>query len=89
MKRHLLLTLVLGLGLSFLSAPARARGGRPPHGPPPEAFEACEGKGAGDAVEFRGGRGELVEAVCREHDGRLVAVPKDAPERPERQGDPR
>ncbi len=49
-------------------------------GPPPEAFAACEGKAAGDSVEFSGRRGENIEATCQEKDGKLVAVPKNRPE---------
>jgi hypothetical protein len=45
-------------------------------GPPPEAFEACEGKQAGDTVEFTGRRGESIKATCEEHDDQLVAVPE-------------
>ncbi|MDO6461200.1 hypothetical protein Q4485_10875 [Granulosicoccaceae sp. 1_MG-2023] len=59
-------------------------GGERPSGPPPEAFTACEGKSAGDAVSFSGRGGETMEAVCAEHDGQLVAVPEGGagPRRP-------
>lgn len=45
------------------------RGRRP--GPPPEAFQACDGKNPGDAVQFHTPRGETITATCR-----LVAVPQ-------------
>jgi len=44
--------------------------------PPIEAIEACEGKSAGDSVEFTGRRGETLSAICEEHHGQLVAVPE-------------
>ena len=44
--------------------------------PPAEAFEACEGKQAGDTVEFIGRRGESITATCEEHNDQLVAVPE-------------
>ena len=48
-------------------------------GPPPEAFQACSDKQVGDTVEFKGRRGENLSAVCREMNGKLVAVPEGAP----------
>lgn len=50
-------------------------------GPPKEAFEACEGKGVGDSVEFTGRRGETITATCEEHEDQLVAVPEGRPKR--------
>lgn len=44
-------------------------------GPPPEALAVCEGRTAGDAVQFTNRRGETVSAICREKGGRLVAQP--------------
>lgn len=44
--------------------------------PPPEAIEACEGKEAGDTVEFTGRRGETITATCEERDDQLVAAPE-------------
>lgn len=48
-------------------------------GPPPEAVSACEGKQAGDSVEFTGRRGETVQATCKEMNGQLAAVPAGGP----------
>lgn len=50
-------------------------------GPPKEAFEACEGKEAGDTVKFTGRRGEIITATCEERDDQLVAVPEGRPKR--------
>ncbi|MBU0946434.1 MAG: hypothetical protein KJ804_03680 [Proteobacteria bacterium] len=48
-------------------------------GPPPEAVSACEGKQAGDSVEFAGRGGETLEATCKEINGQLAAVPAGGP----------
>ncbi len=58
----------------------------PPPGPPPEAIKACEGKNAGDKVEFDGPRGETFTGICREINGQLAAAPEGMPpgDRPER-----
>ena len=50
------------------------RGGRR-QGPPPEAIAACKGKQAGDSVKFSGRNGKVVQAICREINGQLAAVP--------------
>lgn len=42
-------------------------------GPSPETYAACEGKKAGDQVEFKNRRGETVKGLCTEVDGRLAA----------------
>lgn len=55
-----------------------------PHGPPPEAFTACEGKQAGEAVLIETPRGESVEAVCEQRGGRLCARPLNPPPPPEK-----
>jgi len=59
----------------------RGQGGQGrPQGPPPEAIEACQDKSVGDSVEFKGRRGESIEATCQERDGQLAAVPDNPPE---------
>ena len=45
------------------------------HSPPPEAYEACEGKSAGDEAEFINPRGETVTGTCEEEGDRLVLRP--------------
>jgi len=80
-------TVISSLALaSLLSACAQAspQQGKRPDGPPPEAFAACEGHVAGDPVTFAGRDGESIMAICKEHDGKLVAEPKDAPRPPKR-----
>ncbi len=43
------------------------------HGPPPEAYTACEGKAEGTAASFINHRGETVNGVCQaDRSGRLV-----------------
>jgi len=78
MKKQVLSTAVLLLALTILlpSASFASGQGRGPKGPPPEAIEACEGKSAGDSVEFTDRRGETQEATCEEKDGQLAAVPE-------------
>lgn len=55
--------------------------GKQRNGPPPEAFEVCEGKDVGDSVEFTGRRGETLTATCEERNDQLVAVPEERRER--------
>lgn len=45
------------------------------HGPPPEAYTACEGKSAGSLAQFVDPRGEMVKGTCEEEDGKLVLRP--------------
>jgi hypothetical protein len=52
---------------------ARSRGRH--HGPPPEAYRACEGKNAGDSAEFVGPRGNTVMGTCEQEGDRLVLRP--------------
>ena len=45
------------------------------HGPPPEAYEACEDKSVGDEAEFVNPRGETVTGTCEEEGEQLVLRP--------------
>jgi hypothetical protein len=45
------------------------------HGPPPEAYKACEGKSAGSASQFVNPRGETVKGTCAEDNGKMVLRP--------------
>ena len=58
------------------------RNGRRHHGPPPEAYTACEGKSAGDTAEFVSPHGDKVTGTCEcEQDSkRLVLRPDNPPE---------
>ena len=58
-------------------------------GPPTEAIEACEGKSAGDSVEFAGRRGETLSAICEDRHDQLVAVPEGMEERKRQGGEKR
>jgi len=47
------------------------------HGPPPEAFTACEGKSAGDSAQFTTPEGERLTGSCEtDRDGKLVLRPE-------------
>lgn len=49
------------------------------HGPPPEAYMACKGKQAGEAVTIKTPHGDTLEAVCESMNDRLVAKPLNGP----------
>lgn len=67
--------------------PAATSAGSPPpapadgkqerhHGPPPEAYQACEGKAAGNEAKLTGPGGEEVKGVCEDDGaGKLVLRP--------------
>ena len=44
--------------------------------PPPEAYQACEGKSAGDAAQLVDPRGKTLQGTCEELDGKLVLRPQ-------------
>ena len=50
-------------------------------GPPPEAFEACEGLSSGDSANFEGRNGDLISGTCEsDRDGTLVLRPDTPPQ---------
>ena len=53
----------------------KGRFGKRRQGPPPEAYEACEGKSAGDEAEFVNRRGETITGACEEKGDQLVLRP--------------
>ena len=53
----------------------KGRSGGRHHGPPPEAYETCEGKSVGDEAEFVNPRGETVTGTCEEEGEQLVLRP--------------
>jgi len=63
-----------------IDAPPDDQGHR--SGPPPEFYEACEGKSAGDSVTIETPRGDQIEAVCEKKDDQLVARPMNPPPPP-------
>lgn len=91
-KGLLLATLIIGLLVAAMAIDQATAetveeptlwGGRPTD-PPPEAYEACEGKKAGEAVLIDTPRGETIEAVCTVQGGRLLARPINPPPPPDR-----
>lgn len=62
--------------------PPPGASGKGPSGPPPEAYEACEGKVEGDTVSITTPRGDIIEGVCTDHDGRLALRPTSPPPSP-------
>ena len=53
--------------------------GRRHHGPPPEAYTACEDKNAGDTAEFDSPHGDTVTGTCVQEGDRLVLRPDNPP----------
>ena len=49
------------------------------HGPPPEAYTACEGKNAGDSAEFVSPQGDTVTGTCEQRGDQLVLRPDNPP----------
>jgi len=49
------------------------------HGPPPEAYTACEGKNAGDTAEFVSPHGDTVTGTCEQEGDRIVLRPDNPP----------
>ena len=45
------------------------------HGPPPEAYSACEGLNVGDTAEFVSPRGDTVTGTCEQYGDQLVLRP--------------
>ena len=80
-----LLALLIAIYASGNGAWAQDRGGRR-HGPPPEAYTACEGKSAGDKAEFESPRGDTVTGTCVQKGDRLVLHPDNPPQRGGRRG---
>jgi hypothetical protein len=64
-------------GNQLVLRPDRSTGqsGGKRQGPPPEAYQACEGKSAGSASQFVNPRGETVKGTCAEDNGKMVLRP--------------
>ena len=81
MTRHLLATAALLLAAPFaVLAQSGTDGGAPPdhggkrpHGPPPEAIAACNGKAVGTQASFTGRGGGTITGTCTQM-GDVVAV---------------
>ncbi len=67
----------------FAGAQPGGGGGNGEHrGPPPEAYEACADKSAGDSCEMTGRRGDTLQGSCfvpKEEEGSLVCAPEGGP----------
>lgn len=66
---------------TFANEPSSRKSGRRHHGPPPEAYTACEDKSAGDTAEFVSPRGDTVTGTCEADGDRLVLRPDNPPRR--------
>jgi hypothetical protein len=44
--------------------------------PPPQAYEACNGKNEGDSVKITTPWGETITAICKQINGKLAAMPE-------------
>jgi len=81
----LLLVLLSSFTLLVISTPhalanERPQGSSDRRGPPPEAFEACEGLSAGDSANFEGRNGDLISGTCEnDRDDKLVLRPDSPP----------
>ncbi len=82
-KTSIIITL-LGILISIIGfgsdASSQETGGRH-HGPPPEAYTACEDKNAGDTAEFVSPHGDTVTGTCEQEGDRLVLRPDNHPGR--------
>lgn len=76
----LLMLALQGFAAAAANMPPPNQQGRGHRSPPPEAYEACEGKKAGDEVTFTTPRGEKVAATCNMMPARLVAIPDHPPQ---------
>ncbi len=78
--RNAILVLLLGIGTGDVLSqePLPSPGDRPNtsagHGPPPQAYEDCQGRQAGDAIQHSTPEG-MVAATCENSPEGLVARP--------------
>jgi hypothetical protein len=82
--RKLIAMALMGVVIVFnLHNAALAGERRGQHGPPPEAYTACEGKSEGDTASFESPRGDTITGTCaQEKNGdRLVLRPDNPPDR--------
>lgn len=82
-KKVFIVIAILGLlsaNNAFGKDTSSENSGRRHHGPPPEAYTACEGKSEGDTAEFVSPHGDTVTGTCEQDGDRLVLRP-DHPHR--------
>ena len=65
--------------IGFETNSSSQEAGRRHHGPPPEAYTACEDKNAGDTAEFVSPHGDTVTGTCEQEGDRLVLRPDNPP----------
>ena len=83
-KQTTMALMLLGVFLAsslFDTAALARESGRRHHGPPPEAYAACEDKSEGDPAEFDSPRGDTVTGTCVQDGDRLVLRPDNPPPR--------
>ncbi len=81
-KKTFIVIALLGIFIAFSSFGNEASAqetGRRHHGPPPEAYTACEGKSVGDTAEFVSPHGDTVTGTCEQEGDRLVLRPDNPP----------
>jgi hypothetical protein len=84
-KKTFILVALLGMGFTITLSPfaneafaqSKHRGY---HGPPPEAYDACEGLSAGDTVELETTNGDILTGTCEAKGDRLVLRPDNPPD---------
>ncbi len=82
-KKTSIVIALLGIFIAFSSFGNETfaqQSGRRHHGPPPEAYTACEDKSEGDTAEFVSPRGDTVTGTCELEGDRLVLRPENPPE---------
>ncbi len=82
LKKVFIVIAILGLlaaNNAFGKDTSSEKSGRRHHGPPPEAYTACEGKSAGDTAEFVSPHGDTVTGICEQDGDRLVLRPDHPP----------
>ena len=66
--------------IAFGSDASSQETGRRHHGPPPEAYTACNGKNAGDTAECVNPHGDTVTGTCEQEGDRLVLRSDNPPQ---------
>ncbi len=67
------------------NAPCERSNHERPHGPPPEALEACKDKKSGEACQFNSPRGDSVSGICSAPQDKPLACKPERPPMPGQQ----
>ena len=81
-KIKIFTTLIIAAMVFESPSYARPGDGGRPHGPPPEAIEACADLSEGDTCNFTGRRNDEVKGTCivpQDGDGLLACAPEGGP----------